>query len=193
MDASTEKSDDNDNEPTRGHTVCRKIQPIYQYMWANFLLSALRFILECGLFGWTAYSLTVCAKERSPAKDNFLAWFFLVFAWYLLFTMASMSLCCLQISREVQRWRPGDVPESEVIADLETAYLPLLFMTLLNCGLLVLCWMGIGSAWKEIAGAWSCLSAEIPEAKTGRFMTLWTGLTAALIFTGCCVCYKSFV
>ncbi|XP_055329886.1 uncharacterized protein LOC129582400 [Paramacrobiotus metropolitanus] len=199
MDVPAVKSDDCDGDPQLDHVICRDIRPIYQYMWAIVLLSALRLFLECGPFGWVAYSLAVCLHGQSMLSEEngmspVMAWFFLAFAGVFLVVGACMSVLSVRLLRGVQQCRPGanSEPISEVIVCLDVAYVPLWVTTGLHCIMLALCLVLLcsGSAWKDLADGLSCPRAKTPEAKIARFMTLWMGLTAVMIYTGCCVSYK---
>ncbi|XP_055343214.1 uncharacterized protein LOC129591557 [Paramacrobiotus metropolitanus] len=156
LDATSVKSHGQEDDLQYGHAVSSKMGPICQYMWANFLLSALRVFLECGPFGWVAYSLVVCRSMASDsAVQTAVAWFFFGMVGFFLVTEAFMSLMSLRILRSVQQWRPGtkSEPVSEVVACLDMAYVPLVSTMVLNCLMLVFYLMleCNGSGWKDLS------------------------------------------
>ncbi|XP_055339983.1 uncharacterized protein LOC129589306 [Paramacrobiotus metropolitanus] len=179
-----------------------KIQLIYQQVWVNFVLSTLRFILECVPFAWTAYksvnptygtvtSFTNIVKHdficnsTHTTDSNWKLWLLWANVWILwAYTWISLTILWLisvqQLCRlaKIRQWRPGTGKHQfrEVIMSLTAVRRRLETITvMINCVGLLMPFM----LYCDGSPTTACLDIERIIV---FLITPWTALTVAIIF-----------
>ncbi|XP_055343204.1 uncharacterized protein LOC129591549 isoform X3 [Paramacrobiotus metropolitanus] len=113
-----------DDYPEHEKLVYRKVQPIYQHVWLNFVLSTFKFLLESVPSGWATHknlitdhaTLTAYAtitkndthtdtteSDTDPVGSNWKLWFLWINMWIGLITLWLFSVLQLHIQKEIPK------------------------------------------------------------------------------------------
>ncbi|XP_055343202.1 uncharacterized protein LOC129591549 isoform X1 [Paramacrobiotus metropolitanus] len=188
-----------DDYPEHEKLVYRKVQPIYQHVWLNFVLSTFKFLLESVPSGWATHknlitdhaTLTAYAtitkndthtdtteSDTDPVGSNWKLWFLWINMWIGLITLWLFS---------IHKWRPGKGKSQfrEVILSLIAVKRSLEgIAVMMNCFGLVMALVWSVATWKEFLNG--CPAGAMPavEPIIGLVITPWTILAVTIVCNG---------